>query len=90
MNLLNLLKLAFPKPIIPQKRYMALGVFAVWALLKVYTMYTPSTEDDSWPDTFSSAAQIVLSSDDSSPSSDQDSEDDSPVIVKSGAYGESN
>lgn len=48
MSIADKLKRLFPKPTL-QKRYLILGL-VVYAAVKVYTMYTPDTNDDHWPD----------------------------------------
>ena len=95
MSLKNWMKAIFPKPRLPQKRYVVLACLFLWVVLKIYTVCTPSTADDSLPDDFSTAAQIGLSADGVEESDYYDQGDDynyegAPLIVESGAYGEYN
>ena len=49
-DVINGFKFIFPKPIIPQKRYIvALGLILYYAL-KIYTASTPTHIDDNLPD----------------------------------------
>lgn len=46
MKLLDLLEKIFPKPRIPQKRYIILFVIAMFAGAELYVKSTPSPTDD--------------------------------------------
>jgi hypothetical protein len=64
MDILAMLRKAFPKPKIPQKRYIILGMVA-YALLKLYVAHTPSTADDGLPDVLKGAVvEMFTQSDD--------------------------
>ena len=52
MQLPEWLKTAFPKPRIPQKRYIIAASFVIYWALKIYTQATPTTADDHLPDLF--------------------------------------
>lgn len=54
--MLDLLKTAFPKPNIPQKRYIIIFTTLIYFVLKSYVMSTPATWDDDLPDHFRDAA----------------------------------
>lgn len=46
MNFGDLLKQAFPKPRIPQKRYLVLVAGIVYAIARLYVESTPTPTDD--------------------------------------------
>jgi len=50
MNLMEMLKKVFPKPNIPQKRYLALIGMVIYMAAKVYVTMTPNPVDDAYPD----------------------------------------
>jgi hypothetical protein len=50
MSWLDKLKVIFPKPQIPQKRYLLLFGIALYYAAKVYVAWTPSPHDDNLPD----------------------------------------
>ncbi len=64
MKLIDGVKKVFPKPNIPQSRYLVLICLLVYVGLKLYTIHTPTEKDDHLPDDFSNAAQIILSHND--------------------------
>jgi hypothetical protein len=89
MQLHDHLKRVFPKPRLPQKRYMVLLCALIYVGLRIYTTQTTTTQDDSLPNDFSAMAQIGLSADnESEPNVDSDSSNpnDSPVIIEAGNY----
>lgn len=47
-----------------KKRYLLLTCFFIYFALKLYTSYTPSTDDDAWPEDFKEGAKVILSSND--------------------------
>jgi hypothetical protein len=61
MKLRKLLRKIFPRPNIPQKRYIAILAVVTYYLLKLYVANTPSKEDDSVPDDFNNTVQLLLS-----------------------------
>lgn len=85
MPLREHLKRAFPKPRIPQKRYLILACALIYVVLRIYTTQTKTTEDDSLPNDFSTMAQIGLSAD-NAPETDPSNPNDSPVIIEAGNY----
>lgn len=40
----------FPKPRIPQKRYLIMFIILLYVISKVYVSYTPTFSDDNVPD----------------------------------------
>ncbi len=44
------LKALFPKPRIPQKRYLVIIGLCAYFILKAYVLYTPDQSDDGLPD----------------------------------------
>lgn len=49
MDVGAMLKGMFPKPKIPQKRYLLLAML-LYLLAKLYVSATPDPSDDKWPD----------------------------------------
>lgn len=49
-KLKDYLKAAFPKPQLPQKRYLVLLGLALYIAAKVWVAYTPTSKDDELPD----------------------------------------
>ncbi len=45
-----LIKKIFPKPKLPQKRYLFLAFVIIYLAMKFYVLQTPSTLDDNIPD----------------------------------------
>lgn len=60
MSLKEKLKIIFPKPIVPQKRYIIAVVVIVYAALWGYAAWTPTPQDDAWPDKFLDGAVIIF------------------------------
>lgn len=60
MNILNLLKSAFPKPQIPQKRYLIMLVTILYVVLKVYVDQTQSQLDNETLDRAHEIAMQIL------------------------------
>jgi hypothetical protein len=72
MAWLDKLKALFPKPIMPQKRYLLLAGVVLYYAAKAYVAWTPDPRDDNWPDEVRMIVWQVLA--------DQNS-DDSLVVV---------
>ncbi len=50
MKLMDWIKWIFPKPQLPQKRYWVMAGIALYCAAKVYVAYTPTPDDDKYPD----------------------------------------
>ncbi len=67
MKFVDMFKTVFPKPVMPQKRYLLLAVALVYGGLKLYTHLTPSLNDDKWPEDFRNAVMYVVDLDQDNP-----------------------
>ncbi len=74
MNLKEWFKWIFPKPQIPQKRYLVVAGLVLYYLAKGYVAITPSPHDDSYPDKIRDAVVFMFANQDAQPdpSSDYD------------------
>ncbi len=72
----KVLKFAFPKPQIPQKRYLVIaGMILYWAA-KAYVVSTPSPHDDHYPDKVRDAAVLIFAAEDEKPDPSSDYDED--------------
>lgn len=68
MDVVGWLKRMFPKPNIPQKRYLIAAGFVLYWALKIYTSTTPDKTDDVLPDLIKSGVvKMVCDAEDDSP-----------------------
>lgn len=54
------IKRLFPKPNLPQKRYILLAVMIIYTVIKVVTYFTPSPDDDHYADDFKGLAATYV------------------------------
>ena len=59
----DMLKKVFPKPLIPQKRYVLAVGIVVYFAMKAIVAITPSPDDDAWPDKVKDFVMTVVSLD---------------------------
>lgn len=59
----RMLKKVFPRPVIPQKRYIILIIIIFYWVMKAYTLSTPSTADDEIPDDIVNSASLIYADD---------------------------
>jgi len=72
MNIMDMLKKAFPKPIIPQKRYLILFGLIIYFAAKTYVVNTPNPADDQIPDQMKAILLDIFANDEDSDSSEYD------------------
>ncbi len=60
-NIIDGAKSVFPKPNMPQKRYILLLLAVLYVAFKVYVAYTPTPDDDDLPDQLRDVVLKVVS-----------------------------